>query len=165
MHPSSMKIPLPTPKTIVCICKKDTTLLALTLMIQIRSFELTDTLLWFCRRFPLIDLIQSFGSTDSFLWFYKLSPLLILNFFFDFTESSSPQRKYGEPSPSQRRRLAKSMTNLRQLVEFKGAFQSIHKCASKNPIKRFSKVEKKRKKSRFSTDFIIIFFMFALLLK
>ena len=149
MHPSSMKIPLLAPKSIVCICKNNTTLLALSLMKQPHSFELTATLLWFCRISPLIELIQSFGSTDSFLWFYKLSPLLILNFFFDFTEPSSPQRLHGEPSPSQRRRLAKSMTNLRQLVKFKGAFQSIHKCASKNPIKRFSKVEKIERKVDF----------------
>ena len=139
MHPSSMKIPLLAPKSIVCICKKDTTLLALSLMIMIRSFELTATLLWFCRRFTLIELIQTFGSTNSFLWLCQLSPLLILNFFFDFTESSSPQRKYGEPSPSQHRRLAKSMTNLRQLVESKGTLQSTHRRASDNPIKRYTK--------------------------
>ena len=51
----------------------------------------------------------------------------------------SPQRKYSEPSPSQRRRLGKSMTSLRQLVESKGAVQSIHKFASDHPHLPFSK--------------------------
>ena len=142
MHPSSMKIPLLLLKSIVCFCKNNTTLLALSLMIQIRSFELTATLLWFCRLSPLIELIQSFGSTDSFLWFYKLSPLLILNFFFDFTETPSPQRYHGEPSPSQRRRLAETTTSARQLVESKGTPQSIHKCGSDNTLKRFSQSSK-----------------------
>ena len=66
----------------------------------------------------------------------------ILNFSFDFTELPSPQLWYGEPSPSQRRRLAKSMTNLRQLVEFKGALQSVPKNASENPLKCFSQSTK-----------------------
>ena len=51
----------------------------------------------------------------------------------------SPQRWHGEPSPSQRRRLADSITSLRQLVESKGTLQSIQTCASDNPLKQFSK--------------------------
>ena len=38
----------------------------------------------------------------------------------------SPQRNYSEPSLSQRRRLAISITSLRQLVESKGTPQLIH---------------------------------------
>jgi len=57
-----------------------------------------------------------------------LFPSIKLNFSFDFTEMSSPQRCHGEPSPSQRRALVIATPSLRQLVEFKGAVQSIHKC-------------------------------------
>ena len=60
-----------------------------------KRFEYTDTLLRIDKHFPLIELSRSF----------------------EFTEKSSSQRLHGEPSPSQRRRLAKSMTSLRQLVE------------------------------------------------
>jgi len=42
---------------------------------------------------------------------------------FDFTEKPSPQRNYSEPSLSQRRALAETITSPRQLVEFKGAVQ------------------------------------------
>ena len=66
-----------------------------------------------------------------------IAPSIELNVSFDFTETPSPQRLHGEPSPSQRRRLAKSMTSLRQLVEFKGTLQSVHKCASDNPLKGY----------------------------
>ena len=66
-----------------------------------------------------------------------ITPLIELNVSFDSTETPSPQRLHGEPSPSQRRRLDKSMTSLRQLVEFKGTLQSVHKFASNDPIKRF----------------------------
>ena len=69
----------------------------------------------------------------------QIFPSILLHFSFDFTEAPSPQQKYGEPSPSQRRRLGKSMTSLRQLVKSKGAVQSIHKCASENPQKRCTK--------------------------
>ena len=58
---------------------------------------------------------------------------------FDFTELSRVQRNYSEGSLSQCRRLDKSMTNLRQLVESKGKGQSIHFCASDDPIRRCSK--------------------------
>ena len=66
-------------------------------------------------------------------------PLISLVFSFDFTEASSPQRLHGEPSLSQRRALAVAITSLRQLVESKGAVQSIHKCASDHPHLPFSK--------------------------
>jgi hypothetical protein len=68
--------------------------------------------------------------------------MIVLNFFFDSTETPSPQRLHGEPSPSQRRRFAKTMPSLRQLVESKGTLQSIHKCGSEKPIKRFNKSAK-----------------------
>ena len=79
-----------------------------------------------------------FGFTDSSLWFSWISPLIELNFSFDLSEMSSPQRFYGEPSPSQRRRLVIESPSLRQLVEFKGAIQSILSYASDNPRKRCS---------------------------
>ena len=62
---------------------------------------------------------------------------------FDFTELSRVQRNYSEGSLSQRRRLGKSMANLRQLVEFKGAVQSVHKFASDNPHIRLAYAELK----------------------
>ena len=62
---------------------------------------------------------------------------------FDFTEMSRVQRNYSEGSLSQCRRLDKSMTNLRQLVEFKGAVQSVHKFASDNPHIRLACAELK----------------------
>ena len=58
---------------------------------------------------------------------FRLFPSIKLNFSFDFTETSSPQRKYGEPSPSQRRALVIETPSLRQLVESKGTVQSIHR--------------------------------------
>ena len=85
--------------------------------------------------FPLLALF--FDYIGSLLQSCKLSSPIELNFSFDFTEMPSPQRLHGEPSPSQRRRLAKSMTSLRQLVEFKGTLQSVHKCASNDPLRRF----------------------------
>ena len=81
----------------------------------------------------------SFDCTNAYLWFYRLSPLLLLNHFFAFTEMSSPQRNYSEPSPSQRRALAVSITSLRQLVEYKGEVQLIPTYVSDNPLKRFTK--------------------------
>ena len=45
----------------------------------------------------------------------------------------SPQRNYNEPSPSQRRALAETITSPRQLVEFKGTVQLILTCVSDNP--------------------------------
>jgi len=49
---------------------------------------------------------------------------------------ASPQRFYGEPSPSQRRRLVIESPSLRQLVESKGTVQPIPSYASDNPRKR-----------------------------
>jgi len=51
----------------------------------------------------------------------------------------SPRRFYSEPSPSQRRALVIATASLRQLVEFKGAVQLIHKCAPNNPHMQFRK--------------------------
>ena len=56
---------------------------------------------------------------------------------FDSTETPSPQRLHGEPSLSNRRALAVSMTSPRQLVKSKGTLQSVHKFASNDPLKRF----------------------------
>ena len=64
-------------------------------------------------------------------------PLIVLAFSFDFTKMASPQRNYSEPSLSQRRRLAETITSPRQLVESKGAIQSIHTSCFGNPHMRF----------------------------
>ena len=64
-------------------------------------------------------------------------PLIVLAFSFDFTKMASPQRNYSEPSLSQRRRLAETITSPRQLVKSKGAVQSIHTSDSGNPHIRF----------------------------
>jgi len=76
------------------------------------------------------------GFSFAGLGMMLLFPLLILNFSFGFTELASPQRNDSEPSPSQRRRLVIETPSLRQLVESKGAVQSIHKCTSENPQKQ-----------------------------
>ena len=68
-----------------------------------------------------------------------LSPSIKLNVSFDFTETPSPQRLHGERSPSQRRALVIKTPSLRQLVESKGAVQSIHTFDAENPLKSFSK--------------------------
>jgi len=73
-----------------------------------------------------------FDFSDYFLYFYR-------TVFFDFTEAPSPQRWHGEPSLLQRRRLAKSMTNLRATSLIKFSVQSIHTSTSDNPLKRFIK--------------------------
>ena len=90
--------------------------------------------------------LKRFEYIGILLRVYKHFPLIELSQSFEFTEKSSSQRLHGEPSPSQRRRLAKSMTSLRQLVKSKGEIQSIPKCASDNPIKRFSKSPKSLQK-------------------
>ena len=96
---------------------------------------------------PLVRRKPTFSSTlvnhfldwiDCFLWLYWLSLLIVLNLSFDFTETPSPQRNYSEPSLSQRRRLAKSITSPRQLVESKGTLQSIHTWGSEIPQKHFT---------------------------
>ena len=69
-------------------------------------------------------------------------PLIPLNRSFDFTEIPSPQRLHGEPSSSQRRALAVAMASLRQLVESKGAVQSIPTSGSENPRKTCIKSSK-----------------------
>ena len=56
---------------------------------------------------------------------------------------SSPQRLHGERSLSQRRGLVKSITSPRQLVESKGAPQSVPKFASENPQIRFRETTQK----------------------
>ena len=65
------------------------------------------------------------------------TPSIVLAFSFDFTKMASPQRNYSEPSLSQRRRLAETITSPRQLVESKGAVQSIHTSCFGNPHMRF----------------------------
>ena len=60
-------------------------------------------------------------------------PSIKLNVSFAFTETPSSQRLHGERSLSQRRTLAESMANARQLVESKGAVQSILTCDAENP--------------------------------
>ena len=84
----------------------------------------------------LLELSLAFD--DIPLCFCRCSPLIILNFSFDSTKMSSPQRLHGEPSLSQRRALAVSITSPRQLVESKGTVQSIPKCGSGNPQMWFS---------------------------
>jgi len=63
----------------------------------------------------------SFGSDEPLVRRKPINSSIQLNDSFAFTEAPSPQRKYSEPSLSQRRALGKSMTSPRQLVEFKGA--------------------------------------------
>ncbi len=81
--------------------------------------------------------ILSFAFTCALFRFYRYSPSILLNLSFAFTEISSSQRLHGERSLSQRRALAVSITSARQLVESKGAPQSIPKFASENPQIRF----------------------------
>ena len=76
---------------------------------------------------------------ESFPWLRWIFHLIQLHVSFDFTETPSPRRYHGEPSPSQRRALVIATPSLRQLVESKGTLQSIQKNASDDPRKRFSK--------------------------
>ena len=94
---------------------------------------------FFCQRSPTIVLLLSINSSTALLQKFCCSPTHFLHLSFAFTETSSPQRFYGEPSLSHRRALAISITSPRQLVKSKGAPQSIHTCASGNPPKRFTK--------------------------
>ena len=87
--------------------------------------------------FPTIWLTLLFDFSHASLRFDSFYSAIELKQSFDFTELPSPQRLHGEPSPSQRRRLAKSMASLRQLVESKGTVQSVHKYAFNDPLKRF----------------------------
>jgi hypothetical protein len=80
----------------------------------------------------------SFDCAGSLLQSSRFSSSIELNFSFDFTEMPSPQRLHGERSLSKRRALGVSITSARQLVESKGTVQSVPKCASDNPLKRFS---------------------------
>ena len=77
------------------------------------SFDCAGSILCFCWTFSLIGLRRAKGST----------------------EMSSPQRKYSEPSLSQRRALAISITSPRQLVESKGAVLSIHTSPPPAPLR------------------------------
>jgi len=85
----------------------------------------------------MILLELSFYFADALLGFYWYSPSIELNLSFDFTETSSPQRYHGEPSLSQRRALAETITSPRQLVKSKGAVQSIRTYDSDYPHMRF----------------------------
>ena len=82
---------------------------------------------------PFFALACIFAMENSF-WH---TPSIVLAFSFDFTKMASPQRNYSEPSLSQCRRLAETITSPRQLVESKGAVQSIHTRSSCNPHIRF----------------------------
>jgi hypothetical protein len=75
---------------------------------------------------PLILQNLQLSESQSILRIFRIIPSDVLAFSFDFTETPSPQRCYGEPSLSQRRALADSITSLRQLVKSKGAVQNIH---------------------------------------
>ena len=86
--------------------------------------------------------ILFFDFTELSVRRMPIFPLIPLNRSFDFTETPSPQRLHGEPSPSLRRRLAVAMASLRQLVEFKGAVQSIPTSGSENPRKTCIKSSK-----------------------
>ena len=70
---------------------------------------------------------------------YWRSPLILQEFSFACCEIPSPQRNYSERSLSQRRALAISITSPRQLVESKGAVQSIPTCASESAHMRLGK--------------------------
>ena len=59
------------------------------------------------------------AHNNSLLRMYWRSHLFVLLLSFDYTEMPSPHRSSAEPSLSQRRKLGKSMPNLRQLVESK----------------------------------------------
>ena len=76
-----------------------------------------------------------FDCATVLLWFYRTFPSNELAFSFDFTELPSPQRNYSEPSLSQRRALAISITSPRQLVESKGAVLSIHTSPPLAPLR------------------------------
>jgi len=80
-----------------------------------------------------------FDFIESLLRFCRIFPLIVLNLSFAFTETASPRRYHGERSPSQRRALVIKTPSVRQLVESKGKVQSIPKNASDHPRKRFSK--------------------------
>ena len=71
----------------------------------------------------LILLPSPFGEGLGVRLFF---PLISLNFSFGFSEMLRARWNYNEGSLSQRRRLADSMANVRQLVESKGAVQSVH---------------------------------------
>ena len=88
---------------------------------------------------PSILLTRSFDCTEPLARRMPIAPSIVPKRSFDSTESPSPQRLHGEPSLSQRRGLANSITSLRQLVEFKGAVQLIRTCDWLPPSKRFSK--------------------------
>ena len=69
--------------------------------------------------------MKSFDCTGALLCLCWTVRSAKANHFFDSTEMPSARRYYAEPSPSQRRRLADSITNPRQLVEHKKTLQTI----------------------------------------
>ena len=81
--------------------------------------------------------------TELFLRTHRISPVNSPNHSCGYTDLSSPQRFYNEPSPSQRRRLVKSMTSLRQLVESKGTVGLRRAKGSVNPQISFSESKEK----------------------
>ena len=70
-----------------------------------------------------MELVLSFHGTRHFLRLNSSFPSIELVLSFDFTKMPSPQRFYSEPSLSQRRALAVSMTSPRQLVKSKESVQ------------------------------------------
>ena len=95
-----------------------------------------------CCCFPSFLQTLSSDCTEPSARRMPICPLIFLTLSFGSTETPSPQRNYSEPSLSQRRALAVSITKARQLVESKGTPQSIHKCGSDNTLKRFSQSTK-----------------------
>ena len=96
---------------------------------------------------PSIFLNLSFGCAGSILCFCWTFSLIGLRRAKGSTEMSSPQRKYSEPSLSQRRALAISITSPRQLVESKGAVLSIHTSPPPAPLRGREEREAWRVKS------------------
>ena len=96
---------------------------------------------------PSILLNHSFDCAGSILCFCWTCSLIGLRRAKGSTEMSSPQRKYSEPSLSQRRALAISITSPRQLVESKGTVLSIHTSPPPAPLRGMEEREAGRVKS------------------
>jgi hypothetical protein len=95
-----------------------------------------------CSCFPSFLQTLSFDCTGPSVRRMPICPLIFLTLSFGSTEMPSPQRNYSEPSLSQRRTLAVSITSPRQLVESKGAVGLRRTKGSVNPRKRFNQSSK-----------------------